>query len=58
MFIKTIEYGFDFVIDYDVTDDWNTYFVTSFYNREEETNLGVGLVSQTDLMLLAAVFQS
>ncbi|MEH6536827.1 MAG: TonB-dependent receptor [Psychroserpens sp.] len=57
-FDKTIEYGFDFVIDYDVTDDWNTYFVTSFYNREEETNLGVGFVSQNQWSNYSEFFSS
>ncbi|WP_299332976.1 outer membrane beta-barrel family protein [uncultured Psychroserpens sp.] len=46
-FDKTIEYGFDFELSYDLTDKWSTYFVTSFYNREEETDLGNGFVNQT-----------
>ncbi|WP_298893698.1 outer membrane beta-barrel family protein [uncultured Psychroserpens sp.] len=46
-FDKTIEYGFDFLIDFNITEHWNTYFVTSFYNIEEETNFGNGLVNQS-----------
>ncbi|WP_231928753.1 TonB-dependent receptor domain-containing protein [Formosa sp. Hel1_31_208] len=45
-FDKTVEFGFDMVIDYSVTERWDTFFVTSFYNREEETNFGNGIVTQ------------
>lgn len=37
---KTVEYGFDFVTDFYLTDRWSVYFVTSFYNVTEETNFG------------------
>ncbi len=30
------EFGFDFVTYFDVVDSWSVYFVTSFYNIEEE----------------------
>jgi outer membrane receptor protein involved in Fe transport len=46
-FDKTTEYGFDFEFVYDVTDNWNLYFVTSFYNIEEETDFGNGFVNQS-----------
>ncbi|MDG5491040.1 TonB-dependent receptor [Psychroserpens sp. SPM9] len=46
-FDKTIEYGFDFELYHSFTDNWSTYFVTSFYNREEETNFGNGFVNQS-----------
>ncbi len=43
---KTIEFGFDFITYFNVTKDWSVYFVTSFYNIEEETNFGNGFVKQ------------
>ncbi|WP_235989251.1 TonB-dependent receptor domain-containing protein [Psychroserpens algicola] len=46
-FDKTVEYGFDLELYHDITDNWSSYFVTSFYNREEETNFGNGFVTQT-----------
>ncbi|WP_298901184.1 outer membrane beta-barrel family protein [uncultured Psychroserpens sp.] len=46
-FDKTVEYGFDFLVDFNITDHWNTYFVTSFYNIDEETDFGNGFVSQS-----------
>lgn len=45
-FDKTVEYGFDFVTNFDVTDKWSLYAVTSFYNFKEETDFGQGLVTQ------------
>lgn len=36
---KTVDFGFDFAIDYYPTDRWNIYFVTSFYNISEETKV-------------------
>ena len=45
-FDKTIEIGFDFAANFNFTENWNTYFVTSFYNIEEETNFGEGFVKQ------------
>lgn len=45
-FDKTVEFGFDFAVDFYLTENWNTYFVTSFYNIEEETNFGNGFVKQ------------
>jgi outer membrane receptor protein involved in Fe transport len=46
-FDKTVEFGFDFAIDWYPTDAWNMYFVTSFYNIEEETDFGSGFVTQS-----------
>ncbi len=43
---KTIEFGFDFSTNFNVTKDWSVYFVTSFYNIEEETNFGNGFIKQ------------
>ena len=43
---KTVEFGFDFIANFNITKNWNTYFVTSFYNIEEETNFGNGFVRQ------------
>ncbi len=45
-FDKTVEYGFDFITGFDVTDRWSVYAVTSFYNYEEETDFGQGSVTQ------------
>ena len=41
---KKVEYGFDFLFNYDITSTWNVYAVTSFYNSTEETNFGEGFV--------------
>ncbi|WP_417201070.1 TonB-dependent receptor domain-containing protein [Bizionia sp.] len=35
----TREYGFDFVGIFDITDRWNVYAVTSFYNMREEITI-------------------
>lgn len=45
-FDKTIEFGFDLLIDYNITENWNASFGTSFYNIEEETDFGSGFVNQ------------
>jgi len=45
-FDKTVEFGFDFLIDYYPTEKWNMSFVTSFYNIEEETDFGDGFVKK------------
>ncbi len=45
-FDKTVEYGFDFITSFDVTDRWSVYAVTSFYNIEEEADFGNGFVNQ------------
>ena len=37
---KTVDFGFDFAFDYYPTDNWNLYFVTSFYNISEENGFG------------------
>ncbi|NNK40389.1 MAG: TonB-dependent receptor [Winogradskyella sp.] len=41
---KTVEYGFDFVTDFYLTNRWSVYFVTSFYNVTEETSFGEDIV--------------
>ena len=41
---KKVEYGFDFLFNYDITSTWNVYAVTSFYNSTEEANFGEGFV--------------
>jgi outer membrane receptor protein involved in Fe transport len=33
---STIDYGFDFLVNFDVTNRWSIYFVTSFYNTKDE----------------------
>lgn len=43
---KKVDFGFDFVFDYYLTNTWNLYFVTSFYNIAEEANFGEGFVKQ------------
>lgn len=45
-FDKTIEFGFDFLAYFYITDNWSIYALTSFYNIEEETNFGNGFVKQ------------
>ena len=45
-FDKTVDFGFDFITNFDVTDRWSVYAVTSFYNFEEETNFGQGFEKQ------------
>jgi len=42
---KTVDFGFDFWVFYDITDWWNGYAVTSFFNITEETSFNDGLVS-------------
>ncbi|MFC4722813.1 TonB-dependent receptor domain-containing protein [Geojedonia litorea] len=37
---KTIEYGFDFVFNSYLTERWAIYFVTSFYNIEDQESFG------------------
>jgi outer membrane receptor protein involved in Fe transport len=46
-FDKTVEYGFDFISYFNVTNRWSIYAVTSFYNMEEETDFGNGFVNQS-----------
>jgi hypothetical protein len=45
-FDTTVEFGFDFITNFDVTDRWSVYAVTSFYNLKEETDFGQGFVTQ------------
>lgn len=41
---KTVDFGFDFAFDYYPTDNWNLYFVTSFYNISEENGFGTNRI--------------
>jgi Outer membrane protein beta-barrel family/CarboxypepD_reg-like domain len=43
---KTIDFGFDFEVYFNVTKDWSLYFGNSLYNIEEETNFGEGFIKQ------------
>jgi len=45
-FDKSVEFGFDFITNFDVIDRWSIYAVTSFYNFEEETDFGQGFVTK------------
>lgn len=36
-FDKTVDFGFDFAVDFNLLERWNIYAVTSFYNITEET---------------------
>ncbi|MBR9915136.1 MAG: TonB-dependent receptor [Algicola sp.] len=44
-FDKTVEFGFDFLTSFNVTDRWSVYAVTSFYNIEEQADFGQGVVT-------------
>ncbi|WP_417371176.1 outer membrane beta-barrel family protein [Gelidibacter japonicus] len=33
---KTVEYGLDFITYFNIVDPWSVYFVTSFYNAEDQ----------------------
>ncbi|MCX7548787.1 TonB-dependent receptor [Xanthomarina sp. F1114] len=43
---KTVEYGFDFISYFSVSDAWFMYVVTSFYNIQEETNTQNGFIKK------------
>ncbi len=43
---KTVEYGFDFVAVFDVTERWNVYAVTSFFNLKDEATINGTLLKQ------------
>ncbi len=45
-FDETIEYGFDFMVNFYVSKDWSIYFLTSFYNIKDETVFDNNLVNQ------------
>lgn len=45
-FDKSVDFGFDFITNFDVTNRWSIYAVTSFYNFEEETDFGQGFEKQ------------
>ncbi|GGG37072.1 TonB-dependent receptor [Bizionia arctica] len=41
---KSIEYGFDIITYFNITERWFVYAVTSFYNSQEETNTPDGSI--------------
>jgi len=45
-FDKSVEFGFDFISNFNITNRWSVYAVTSFYNFEEETDFGQGFVKK------------
>ncbi|RNC88113.1 MAG: TonB-dependent receptor [Winogradskyella sp.] len=56
---KTVDFGFDFAFDYNPTDDWNIYAVTSFYNITEENsfnNQNISLERWSNYSILANNF--
>ncbi|RIA11091.1 outer membrane receptor protein involved in Fe transport [Flavobacteriaceae bacterium MAR_2010_72] len=56
-FDKTVEYGFDLVVNFFATDRWAVYFVTSFYNIEDQNVFDNSLVSK-DLWSNYSVLQN
>jgi hypothetical protein len=43
---KSVEYGFDFGINFYAAKDWSVYFLTSFYNIENETDVENTTINQ------------
>jgi outer membrane receptor protein involved in Fe transport len=43
---KSVEYGFDFSANFNVAKDWAVYFVTSFYNIDNETDVESTTINQ------------
>lgn len=43
---KTIDYGFDFLFNYDVVKGWTVNFITSFYNWRDQTVFDTSTVNQ------------
>jgi hypothetical protein len=41
---ETVDFGFDFLTYFNVTDRWSVYFVNSIFNMRESTNFGDGFV--------------
>jgi hypothetical protein len=41
---ETVDFGFDFLTYFNVTDRWSIYFVNSIFNMRESTNFGDGFV--------------
>ncbi|MCA0131245.1 TonB-dependent receptor domain-containing protein [Winogradskyella alexanderae] len=41
-----VDFGFDFVFDYNISNRWSIFALTSFYNITEETDFGEGFVKQ------------
>jgi outer membrane receptor protein involved in Fe transport len=42
---KTVDFGFDFYVDYYISDWWSLFALTSFYNITEETKFGEDFIS-------------
>ncbi|MGC1474042.1 MAG: outer membrane beta-barrel family protein [Psychroserpens sp.] len=57
-FDKTVEFGFDLIMYYSFIENWDTSFVTSFYNIEEETNFGNGFVTQSQWSNYSELYNS
>lgn len=43
---KSVEYGFDFGVNFYAAKDWSVYFLTSFYNIEDKTNFEGTIINQ------------
>lgn len=44
---KSVEYGFDFGFNFYAAKDWSVYFLTSFYNIEDETYFEGTIINQS-----------
>jgi outer membrane receptor protein involved in Fe transport len=44
---QTTEYGFDFLVNFNMTERWSVYFVTSFYNSKDVGVFDDGSVSKS-----------
>lgn len=43
---KKVEFGFEFLVEFSILENWSSRFASSFYNIEEETRFEEGIVSQ------------
>ena len=43
---KTIDYGFDFIVNFNIAKDWTVYGLTSFYNWEDRMVFDSNIVNQ------------
>lgn len=55
---KKVDYGFDFELEYSLTNRWFLYAVTSFYNISEEANFGEGFVEQNQWSNYSVLYNS
>jgi len=55
---EKVEYGFDFELNYSISDRWFLYAVTSFYNISEEANFGEGFVEQDQWSNYSVLYNS